>query len=182
MRKLYESELDALQNQKNSISEQQKHYSNCIDDLTRITKALSELIDFSDEAIKKKFLDKFVLSIVPDQDTYYWNYRLTDTNEASTSFSVTGNKRNPVILVNETKEASDEDASDIHNNEIVSYFTANHQNTGKSTTSSTEQHRLLSQIRGNSFGKGNIKQTKVPTASAVGTFFALLFIHFVIKI
>ena len=150
MRKSYESEIDALLNQKSSISEQQKHYSSCIDDLTRITKALSELIDFSDEAIRKKFLDKFLLSIVPDQDTYYWNYRLTESNEASTSISASGNKRNPVILVNETKEASDEDASDIHNNEIVSYFTANHQNPDSNTTHQTEQHRLQSTKESNS--------------------------------
>ncbi len=149
MRKSYESEIDALRNQKNSISEQQQHYSNCIDDLTRITKALSELIDFSDEEIKKKFLDKFIVSIVPEQDTYYWNYRLTESNETSTSISISGNKRNPVVLMNETSEASDEDASDIHNNEIVSYFTPNHQNKDSNTTCKTEQHRLLSLTRSN---------------------------------
>jgi|GEM_PF-3304516 DNA-binding ferritin-like protein len=76
MRQSYENEISSLQKQKDSISEQQEHYSNCIEDMTKITRALRELIDFTDESVKKKFLDKFLVSIVPDQDTYYWNYRL----------------------------------------------------------------------------------------------------------
>ena len=76
MRQSYENEISSLQKQKDSISEQQAHYSNCIEDMTKITRALRELIDFTDESVKKKFLDKFLVSIVPDQDTYYWNYRL----------------------------------------------------------------------------------------------------------
>ncbi|WP_303791007.1 hypothetical protein [Ruminococcus flavefaciens] len=76
MRQSYENEISSLQKQKDSISEQQEHYSNFIEDMMKITRALRELIDFTDESVKKKFLDKFLVSIVPDQDTYYWNYRL----------------------------------------------------------------------------------------------------------
>lgn len=47
-----------------------------------------------------------------------------------------------MILMGETKEeASDEDASDIHNNEIVSYFKPEHQNTVQNTTYKTMLHR-----------------------------------------
>ena len=148
VRQSYENEIDSLKNQRNSISEQQEHYSSCIEDLTKITKALGELIDVTDESIKKQCLNKFLVSIVPENDTYYWNYRLTESNEVSTDLSVSGNKRHPLILMGNNEEASDEDASDIHNKVIVSYFPSEHLSTNQNTTRKTMLHRLQSQIRG----------------------------------
>ena len=150
VRQSYENEIDSLKNQRNSISEQQEHYSSCIEDLTKITKALGELIDVTDESIKKQCLDKFLVSIVPENDTYYWNYRLTESNEVSTDLSVSGNKRHPLILMGNNEEASDEDASDIHNKVIVSYFPSEHLSTNQNTTRKTMLHRLQSTKESNS--------------------------------
>lgn len=149
VRQSYENEIDSLKNQRNSISEQQEHYSSCIEDLTKITKALGELIDVTDESIKKQCLDKFLVSIVPENDTYYWNYRLTESNEVSTDLSVSGNKRHPLILMGNNEEASDEDASDIHNKVIVSYFPSEHLSTNQNTTRKTMLHRLQLLTRSN---------------------------------
>ena len=150
VRQSYENEIDSLKNQRNSISEQQEHYSSCIEDLTKITKALGELIDVTDESIKKQCLDKFLVSIVPENDTYYWNYRLTESNEVSTDLSVSGNKRHPLILMGNNEEASDEDASDIHNKVIVSYFPSEHLSTNQNPTRKTMLHRLQSTKESNS--------------------------------
>ena len=56
---------------------------------------------------------------MPENDRFYWNYRLNGQNETSCEYSVTGNKKNPTIILGNPEEASDEDASDIHQCHLV---------------------------------------------------------------
>ncbi len=143
-RKSYDEEIKALEEQKSNLTEQTEHYSRSMEDLANITKALGEMIDLSDENKRNKFLEKFLLSVVPENDRFYWNYRLNGQNETICEYSVTGNKKNPTIILGNPEEASDEDASDIHNNEDVFYFNTESGCDQKSTPHKEQLHRLLS--------------------------------------
>ena len=125
MRAAYETEIKALEEQKADISEQNEKYSRALEDLNKINIALAELTDFSDLKLRDRFLDKFLVSVVPSENKFYWNYRLTESKEDTQAMSVVGNKKHPTVIIDPKKEeASDEDASDIHNNEneVVHYF------------------------------------------------------------
>ena len=143
-RKTYDEEIKALEEQKISLTEQTECYSRSMEDLANITKALGEMIDLSDEKARNKFLEKILLSVVPENDRFYWHYRLTDQRETNCEYNVTGNKKNPTIILGNSKEASDEDASDIHNNETVPYFRPESESESKSTPHKELLHRLLS--------------------------------------
>lgn len=149
-RKSYDEEVKALEEQKSNLTEQTEHYSRSMEDLANITKALGEMIDLSDENKRNKFLEKFLLSVMPENDRFYWNYRLNGQNETSCEYSVTGNKKNPTIILGNPEEASDEDASDIHNNEDVFYFNTESGCDQKSTPHKEQLHRLQSTKRSNS--------------------------------
>lgn len=54
MRKTYDEEIKALEEQKISLTEQTECYSRSMEDLANITKALGEMIDLSDEKARNK--------------------------------------------------------------------------------------------------------------------------------
>ena len=146
MRASYDAEIKALEAQKADISEQSEKYSRVLDDMNRINRALAELTDFSEPKLKERFLDKFLISVVPDEQRFNWNYRLTESTEAAQTMTVTGNKKHPTVIMDpKTEEASDEDASDIHNNEneVVFYSAPEDDRDAKSPPHQELLHRLL---------------------------------------
>lgn len=148
MRRSYEKEIEDLKNQKNTVSEQNEQYSRCFDNLASISKVLGEMIDLSDEKIVKQFIDKILISVVPQNGKFHWNYRLSETYDSELTFSVLGNKKRPNIAIETTStEEGSEDApsSDIHND--VSDLGVTDSKTQKNNPLKSELHRLLSQIR-----------------------------------
>lgn len=119
MRRTYDEELKDMDEQKLSFEDQYEKHSHTMEDLAGVSKALAGLIDLSDDDLRAQLLEKFLVSVVADNGKYYWHYRLNTNNEMYGSFSVSGRKNKPSVsleIMKEKEEASDEDASDIHNN------------------------------------------------------------------
>ena len=145
MRRSYEKEIEDLKNQKNTVSEQNEQYSRCFDNLASISKVLGEMIDLSDEKIVKQFIDKILISVVPQNGKFHWNYRLSETYDSELTFSVLGNKKRPNIAIetSSTEEGSEDNpSSDIHND--VSDLGVTDGKTQKNNPPKSELHRLQS--------------------------------------
>lgn len=142
MRKSYDEQINAFNEQKKLLSERNEQYSRCFDSLSCISKALSDMIDISNDMVRSKLLDKFLVSVVPDNGRYNWNYKLSEYDQASQILSVEGNKRHPNIIIEKTSESeeSDDDSSDIHNI-CVSDFKDFHLWMCKSNPHKRELHR-----------------------------------------
>ena len=151
MRKSYDEQINAFNEQKKLLSERNEQYSRCFDSLSCISKALGDMIDISNDMVRSKLLDKFLVSVVPDNGRYNWNYKLSEYDQASQILSVEGNKRHPNIIIEKTSESeeSDDDSSDIHNI-CVSDFKDFHLWMCKSNPHKRELHRLLSTKESNS--------------------------------
>lgn len=82
MRKSYDEQINAFNEQKKLISERNEQYSRCFDSLSCISKALGDMIDISNDMVRSKLLDKFLVSVVPDNGRYNWNYKLSEYDQA----------------------------------------------------------------------------------------------------
>ena len=153
MRRTYDEELKDMDEQKLSFENQYEKHSHTMEDLAGVSKALAGLIDLSDDDLRAQLLEKFLVSVVADNGKYYWHYRLNTNTKMYGSFSVSGRKNKPSVsleIMKEKEEASDEDASDIHNNVSLEDSETNVNTSSELHPPIPLLHRLLSLKASNS--------------------------------
>lgn len=106
-KKMYDKELADLKEQKSKMGEQQELFESCMDDMTAVSQALSEMIDHSNVDLDYSFIDKIVKSINVEDNRFIWNFSYKPNTSASTNMSVEGTKRTPVICIDGETIAED---------------------------------------------------------------------------